>query len=228
MSARISWSPMAKKKEKHVGRRPLRPDGTGAEGSTLQKDKIVEQVALQIAEGTWQPYKSVRELAAKLGVSLHAAQGYASEATRLLRMSWGQDDAKVAVLERIAQLGRSALERTEEVLDMSGNVHTLKKPDHRTALAAAKHLADCLGLSGSNSEVVVRYQQMSDSELLREVKELALQQKGNPHGIIEAIGQEVSEPEPAPIRPNPTPGPDAATLARINAEDASRRWRSRL
>lgn len=214
------------KEKKHVGRRPLRPDGRGAEGSTLQKDKIVEQVALEISDGTWQPYKSVRLLAARLGVSLAQAQRYAAEATRLLRMSWGQDEAKVAVLERIAQLGRSALERKEEVLDMSGNVHLLKKPDHRTALAAAKHLADCLGLSGSNSEVVVRYQQMSDSELLREVRQLALQQKNDPYGTIEAIGQEIPITEPAD--PEPSPDPDATALARIDAEDASRRWRSRL
>jgi hypothetical protein len=136
----------------------------------------------------------VRELAARLGVSLSQAQKYAAEATRLLRLSWGQDEAKVAVLERISFIGSDALARTEEALDATGEVHTLRKPDHRTALAAAKHLADCLGLSGSNSEVVVRYQQMSDSELLREVQRFA-QLQGKPNDrIIEIDGEEVPEP----------------------------------
>jgi hypothetical protein len=198
-----------------MGRRPLNPNGIGAEGSTLQKDKLVEAVALEMAEGTWRPFKSVRELAARLGVSLSQAQKYSAEATRLLRLSWGQDEAKVAVLERIAQIGRAAEERTEEALDATGGIHTLRKPDHRTALAAAKHLADCLGLSGSNSEVVVRYQQMSDSELLREVQRFAqLQGKNHDGSIIEISGEEVSGSEPDG---GETSDEDQAALDRLGA-----------
>lgn len=177
-----------------MGRRPKAKDGVGAEGSTLQKDKIVEAIALEMAEGKWRPYKSVRELAARSGVSLGNAQKYAAEATRLLRLSWGQDEAKVAVIERIAQIGRAAEERTEQAVDSNGDVHTLSKPDHRTALNAAKHLADILGLSGSNSEVVVRYQQMSDSDLWLEAQRFAAQLPGKTHDRtqgIETSGEEV-------------------------------------
>lgn len=202
-----------------MGRRPLKPGG-GAEGSALQKDKIVEAVALEMAEGNWRPVRSVRELAARLGVSLSQAERYSAEATRLLRLSWGQDEAKIAVLERISRIGQAAEERTEEALDMSGAVHTLRKPDHRTALAAAKHLADCLGLSGTNSEVVIRYQQMTDSDLLNEVRRLALMEGKKNGRIIEIDGEEIPEPE-REREPEPTP---SVALDRVDPANARRGW----
>lgn len=185
-----------------MGRRVGKPGGAGAEGSTLQKDRIIEAVALQMSEGTWRPLHSVRELAARTGCSLHNAQRYAAEATRLLRLSWGQDEAKVAVIERIAQIGRLALEREEDALDATGAIHSLRKPDHRTALASAKHLADILGLSGANSEVVVRYQQMTDSELWNEAQSFVAQLQGKTDGRsdpdqteeVETSGEAVPEP----------------------------------
>jgi len=187
-----------------------------AEGSALQKDKIVEAIAMEMAEGLWRPFRSVRELAARLDCSLTHAQKCAAEASRLLRMSWGQDEAKLAVLERIARIGRDAEERTEEALDMAGQVHTLRKPDHRTALAAAKHLADCLGLSGTNSEVVIRYQQMSDADLLNEVHRLSQSAGANSNArVIEIDGQEI---------PEPGREPGSLALDRVDPEDA---WRGR-
>lgn len=196
-----------------MGRRPLSPTGLGAEGSTLQKDKLIEQVALDMAAGKWHPFRSVRELAARLGVSLSNAQKYSAEATRLLRLSWGQDEAKLAVIERINHIGDDALKRTEEALDATGGVHTLHKPDHRTALAAAKHLADILGLSGANSEVVIRYQQMSDSDLWLEAQRFAAQLQGKTHEQFETSGEAVPEPaEPA------DDWEDAAALDRIDAD----------
>lgn len=206
-----------------MGRRP-KANGIGAEGSTLQKDAIIEAIALEMAEGSWRPFKSVRELAARTGIGLSNAQRYCAEATRLLRLSWGQEEAKVAVLERIAQIGRAAETRTEEMGvfntdTKSVEVVELKKPDHRTALAAAKHLADILGLSGANSEVVVRYQQMSDSELYQETQRFVAQLQGKTltNDGIETSGEDV--PEPAE-----TEGDDSdelqAALDRLDAEDA--------
>ncbi|HYQ30402.1 MAG TPA: hypothetical protein VER04_24400 [Polyangiaceae bacterium] len=196
-----------------MGRRPLTPNGSGAEGSTLVKDKLIEAIALEMAEGTWRPFKSVRELAARQGISLTNAQRYCAEATRLLRLSWGQDEAKVAVLERIAQIGRAAETRTEEALDATGQVHELRKPDHRTALQAAKHLADILGLSGANSEVVVRYQQMSDLELMKETTRfIARLQEGNTHDGIETSGEAVPEGTGDELEPE-----DQAALDRLGS-----------
>lgn len=185
----------------------MKPGGVGAEGSTLQKDKIVESIALDMSSGNWHPFKSVRELAVRTGVSLSNAQKYCAEASRLLRLSWGQEEAKVAVLERIAFLGRDALDRTEEALDADGCVHTLRKPDHKTALNAAKHLADILGLSGANSEVVVRYQQMSDSDLWREAQRFVAQLRGMTNDGIETTGEEIPE----------LPDADQAALDRLDA-----------
>ncbi len=207
-----------------MGRRVLSPNGVGAEGSTLAKDKIVEDVALEMAEGKWRPFKSVRELAARTGVSLSQAQRYAAEATRILRMSWGQDEAKVAVLERIAQIGRAAEERTEQAAvyntaSESIEIVELSKPDHRTALAAAKHLADMLGMSGVNGEVVVRYQHMTDAELWREAQRLMAKVGGSNDGI-ETSGEEVSDAER--LEAERAERAEQAALDRLDAEDASR------
>lgn len=187
--------------------------GVGCEGSTLVKDKIVERVAFSMADGTWHPFRSVRALAAELGITLGVAQKYSAEASRLLRLSWGGEEAKAAVLERIAQIGRAAESRTEEAGVFNAEtkcveVVELKKPDMRTALGAAKHLADMLGLSGTNSEIVIRYQQMSDGDLYREVQRFAQQLTGkssNNDGI-ETTGESIDEPDE-----------DQAALDRIGA-----------
>jgi len=181
-------------------RRKLRPDDGGAQGSALQKDKIIESIALEITQGTWRPFRSVRELAARLDIPLSRAMHYAGEATRLLRMAWGGEEAKAAILERIAEIGIASETRTEEVVDMKGNIRTVRRPDMRSALAAAQTVANALGLTGSNSEVVIRYQQMTDSDLLREVQRLSLLESKKPDArTIESDGQEVS-PEPNPGR----------------------------
>jgi len=182
-----------------VGRRPLKPDGPGAQGSTLVKDKIIEAIAFEMSEGNWRPYRSVRELAAKYGITLGNAQKWASEATRLLRLSWGQEEAKLAVLERIAQIGRAAETRTEEVVDPKGNVVTVRKPDMATAGKMAVTVAGILGLTGPNSEVVVRYQQMSDADLAREASRFLAQLPGaanNGSRSVETEGEEIPYPEP--------------------------------
>ena len=182
--------------------------GKGAEGCVLAKDALIEAVAYQMSEGKWVPFRSVRAFADKHNVSLLTAQKYAAEATRLLRMSWGQDEAKVAVLERIAYIGRDALERTEEAISPSGEVVTLRKPDHRTAFSCAKSLADYLGLGGTNSEVVVRYQAMSDSELWTETQKFVKQLQGNNH---EDIDTTATDSEPAGN------AADRAALDRLNS-----------
>lgn len=171
--------------------------GIAAEGSTLAKDKIIEAIALSMSKGEWRPYRSVRELAARHNMSLASAQRYAGEATRLLRLSWGQDEAKVVVLENIARVGRACEERTEEALDAKGEVHTLRKPDLATAGRMLLGLANILGLSGANSEVVVRYQQMTDSELCREVQRFTAQLTGETHDGIETSGETIPEPSEA-------------------------------
>jgi hypothetical protein len=154
-------------------RRQPKPDTTPAENTALGKDAEIQKIAMAMASGDWRPYRSVREYAEKNNMSLASAEKYAGEATRLLRMSWGQDEAKVAVLERISFIGRDALSRREDAVTASGEVVSLAKPDHRTAFAAAKSLADYMGLGGTNAEVVIRYQSMTDSELWKETQKFA-------------------------------------------------------
>lgn len=209
-----------------MGRRALKPDAGAGQGSTLQKDKFIEAIALSMAEGKWEPFRSVRELAARERISLGNAQAYAAEASRLLRISWGGEDAKLAVLERIRNIGKAAEERTEEVLDAGGEVRTLRKPDYRTALRSAETLASILGLQGSNAEVVIRYQNMSDAELYAEAQRLLGTGK-------EVIDVQAEEPQPEQRREQRSeraerrePAAARATLDRIAAQGTRARRRA--
>lgn len=181
----------------------------------LQADRIVEDIAMQMSKGQWIPHRSVRELALSLNMSIQSAERYAAMAARVLRLSWGREDAQVAVLEGIASIARDAKERTEEVIDSEGNVRALRKPDFKAALAALNSLKETLGMAAQRAEVVVRYQQMTDAELLSEVSRLALKEKEQGNGAIEIDGIEIG-------------GAHADALDRIDTEATRGGWGSRV
>lgn len=70
---------------------------------------------------------------------------------------------------RIQSIGQSALERTEEVVGSDGCVREIRKPDHRTALAAAVELAELAGLRKTRIEVDVHA--LSDEQLYAQLEQ---------------------------------------------------------
>lgn len=173
-----------------MGRKPKLPTGKAAEGTVLQTDRLIEAVANEMTNGKWLPYRSVRQFAIEQGISLGHAQRYAAAASRLVRMSWNSDEAKVALIERISRLGHASETRTEEVVDSQGCVHEVRKPDMRSALRAAEWLGNVLGISGTNSELVVRVQSMSDGELFSEMQRF-IEEMRKTNDSIESIGHEL-------------------------------------
>lgn len=57
---------------------------------------------------------------------------------------------------RVHSIGQDALERTEEYVNAKGEKHTIRKPDHRTALQAAVEIAELAGLRKTRVEIDVR------------------------------------------------------------------------
>lgn len=207
-----------------MGRRSKRnPDG-GAQGSTRQKDEILKVIAAKMASGTWRPYRGVRDLALQFDMPLHNAQVYVAEASRLIRLSWGGEEAKAAVIERIQQIGTAAEFRTEEVALQDGTVVQVRKPDFRAALRAAETLATITGLTGATADVIIKFQQMSDHELWLEAerygKQLNLQEK--PH--VTTTGEDLQlEPSSDPAAETSSARDESSALDRAITGAARRR-----
>ena len=190
-----------------MGRTSKRNPESAAQGSTRQKDEILKTIADKMAAGTWRPYRGVRELALQFDMTLSNAQAYVAEASRLVRLSWGGEEAKAAVIERIQQIGSAAEMRTEEIALQDGSVVQVRKPDYRSALRAAETLATIVGLTGATADVVIKFQQMSDQELWIEAERFGKQLKQKEQSVIhvtttgEAIGPgvdpEATESDPA-------------------------------
>lgn len=173
-----------------MGRRQIRHPDSAAGGSTRQKDEILKTIVDKMISGQWLPYRSVRELALSHDMEMANAEKYVCEASRLIRLSWGGEEAKAAIIERIAQIGRAAEFRTEEAIKMDGEIVSVRKPDHRTALRAAETLASIVGLTGPTADVIIRLQQMSDGELWAEAERFG--RDLTTHGVkrhVETTGQ---------------------------------------
>jgi hypothetical protein len=86
---------------------------------------------------------------------------------------------------RIHSIGQDALERTEEYVDRNGDKHTLRKPDHRSALQAAVEVAELAGLRKQRIELDVRT--MSDEQITEQLRA---------HGVEVRLIEMTGESEP--------------------------------
>jgi len=157
---------------------------------TTAKDQRIREIALRMAAGDWHPYRGPLDVARQTGLSPHTVADYAKEAARLLRLSWADDQARVALLERIQTLGEEARSRTEEVLDKDGRVQTLRKPDMKSAIRATEIVANILGLTKQQHDVRVSYEAMTDEQLMAETtKFLERKNDRNPEGAPQQVVQ---------------------------------------
>lgn len=106
----------------------------------------------------WKCHPStVREYAAE------ARRRYIREVERA-----GRDDYRARIMGRIDFVGRDALERTEEVVDAMGTVHTVRRPDHRTARQSLLDLAQLGGLLVHKHEVTIN--ELTDEEIRAQLR----------------------------------------------------------
>ena len=139
-------------------------------GNVNAKDRAIKEIAQIMATGVWHPHRSVVEYAAAHGYQEVTIKEYAAEAARLLRIAWTDETARVSILEKIHQLGLDAQNRTEEVLDKDGCVHTVRKPDFKSAIMAANSVAAILGMNRTEVNVTHNYEAMTDQQLLAAAK----------------------------------------------------------
>jgi hypothetical protein len=92
-------------------------------------------------------------------------------------------DLLAELVLRVHGIGQDALERTEEYVDRFGHVHTLRKPDHRSALQAAMDVAELAGLRKQRIEVDVRT--LSDEQITEQLRA---------HGVEVRVIETTAEP----------------------------------
>ena len=134
----------------------------------VSSDLRVELVWDMMREGEYVRGRTDKELAKLWEIGVDAVHQYTAVASKLLRMQFAperNEETKAMLLNRILKLGDAALNRTEEVVDVKGNVHEVRRPDMRTALAAVVEFAQLLGIRTNKHEVRVSAADLSDAEL---------------------------------------------------------------
>ncbi|MEI9950811.1 MAG: hypothetical protein WDO74_17980 [Pseudomonadota bacterium] len=149
-------------------------------GSVAAKDGNIKEIAHIMATGVWHPHKSVVEYAKTAGLQEVTVKEYAAEAARLLRLAWTDETARVAILEKIYQVGNDAANRTEEVIDKDGCVRTVRRPDYKTQVTALNSVAAILGMNRQQIDVNHNYEGMTDAQLFEAAKRHMKSSTGKP------------------------------------------------
>lgn len=143
--------------------------------------------------GVYVKGKTDRALAEVWGCARSTVWNHSAFAWKLLnqQLKGATKEELVAALQaRIAAVGQSALERTEEVVTVKGDVVEVRKPDHRTALRALEVEADLFGLRVHRHHHTVTAEQLTTEQIHEQLRA---------HGYeltpptVETSGEEVTE-----------------------------------
>ena len=91
-------------------------------------------------------------------------------------------------------MGQSALERTEEVVTVKGDVVEVRRPDHRTALRALEVEVDLFGLRVQRHHHTVTAGELTTEQIHEQLRQHGYQLTPP---MVEASGEEITEPEMA-------------------------------
>lgn len=143
--------------------------------------------------GVYVKGKTDRALAALWGCTRSNVWNYSTEAWRLLsrQLQGATKEELVAALQaRIAAVGQSALERTEEVVTVKGDVVEVRRPDHRTALRALEVEVDLFGLRVQRHHHTVTAGELTTEQIHEQLRQHGYQLTPP---MVEASGEEVTE-----------------------------------
>lgn len=137
-----------------------------------------------------------KQLAKVWGIVPSSVRHYSTEAVHRFRkelLSKNRDELLAELLLRIGAIGQDALERTEEVVDGKGDVHEVRRPDHRTALRAAEATGELLGLKVQRHHHTVTAGELTTEQIVAQLQA---------HGVevrlpVLTSGVEVTEPDAA-------------------------------
>lgn len=165
---------------KRLQNSPVVTYGHGTHARAKGLDALADRVGylLELMLDAAFHWKTTDELAAVWGCDPATVRAYAAEARRHYIREIdrsGRDDYRARLMSRIEFVGRDALERTEEVIDGMGDKHTIRKPDHRTALRALTDLAQLGGLLVHKHEVTVS--ELTEEEIRAQLRAHGLEVK---------------------------------------------------
>lgn len=111
------------------------------------RDEGVRVIIGAMCDGTWQVGKSHRELGERYSVTEDTVRGWASEASRFLRMCRGnEDEIRTQIIMGIQACGARCLGRKRAFITGAGELREADDPDLRTFLGTLELLARVHGL----------------------------------------------------------------------------------
>jgi hypothetical protein len=143
--------------------------------------------------GVYVKGKTDRALAEVWGCARSTVWNHSAFAWRLLNQQLQgatKEELTAALQARIAAVGQSALERTEEVVTVQGDVVEVRRPDHRTALRALEVEADLFGLRVHRHHHTVTAEQLTTEQIHEQLRQHGYQLTPP---TVEASGEEVTD-----------------------------------
>jgi hypothetical protein len=153
----------------------------------------VELIFEWMVTGEYVRGRSDKALADLWEVDLTTVHRYSAEANRILTrelISKSREELLAELVNRIANIGQNALERTEEVALQSGAVVEVRRPDHRTALRAAEAAGELLGLKVQRHHHTVQASELTTEQI---IAQLAAQGVRVELPAVETTGEPVEE-----------------------------------
>jgi hypothetical protein len=153
--------------------RELSPDLHREAASAVEVSARIELIHDWMLRGTYLKGRTDKALTKVWGVARSTVWGYSAHAVRLLRKELTErtrEELLAELLARVSAIGQDALERTEEVVTVAGEVVEVRRPDHRTALRAVEATGELLGLKVQRHEHRVMAEQMTTEQIIEQLK----------------------------------------------------------
>jgi hypothetical protein len=156
------------------------------------KAERVDFVILALRRGVYHRGTTTLACARLWSLSEGAVADVEVEALRAVNRALENDRGELLseLMLRIEALGHGAVDRTEDYVDRFGNLHTIRKPDYRTALAAAVELGVLAGVRREVVQIDVRT--LSEEQIVAQLAQHGFQVKQ-----IEATAEPVQEEQHA-------------------------------
>lgn len=148
----------------------LSGDWAGLAARATSKAEQVNFIILAMRRGVYHRGLTTRAMAKLWSLSEVAVADREVEALRAVQRVIEEQPGELLaeLVLRVQSIGQDALERTEEYVNAKGQKHTIRKPDHRTALQAAIEIAELAGLRKQRVEIDVRT--LSDEQIAEQLR----------------------------------------------------------
>lgn len=165
--------------------------------ATLTPADRADMIHDWMVRGWYVKGKTHKQLAKVWGLAPSSVRHYSTEAIHRFRkelLDKSRDELLAELLLRMSAIGQDALERTEEVVDAKGEIHEVRRPDHRTALRAAEATGELLGLKVQRHHHTVTAGELTNEQLVEQLRAHGVQVVLPGAPPVLTTGTEVTEP----------------------------------